>query len=45
MTMSVFVNQSRLGALAQDTWFRVDRDPGQYEIRCTSAENSQASIV
>jgi hypothetical protein len=43
--MSVFVNQSRLGALAQDTWFRVDRDPGQYEIRCTSAENSQASIV
>jgi hypothetical protein len=45
VTMSVFVNQNRLGALAQDTWFRVELDPGQYVIRCTSAENSQASIV
>jgi hypothetical protein len=43
--MSVFVNRSRVGALAQDTWFRVDLDPGQYEIGCTSAENSEARIV
>ena len=43
--MSVSVNGSRLGALAQDTWFRVDLEPGQYVIGCTSAENSEARNV
>jgi hypothetical protein len=39
-TMSVSVGQRTLGALPLDTWFRIDLDPGQYVIRCTSKENS-----
>jgi hypothetical protein len=43
VTMSVFVNQSRLGALAQDTWFRVDLDPGR-NCSCSRLTKCNRSI-
>jgi hypothetical protein len=43
--MSVSAGQRALGALAPDTWFRVDLDPGQYDIRCSGGENSDSKII
>src|SRR3981189_3017038 len=44
LTVSISVGERRLSALAIDTWFRVDLDPGQYEIRCTTT-NTDYRIV
>jgi hypothetical protein len=43
--MSVSVGRHALGALAPDTWFRIDLDPGQYLIRCISKENNNDTNV
>lgn len=36
--MSVSAGQRALGSLAADTWFRVDLDPGQYDMRCSGGD-------
>lgn len=43
--LAVSAGQRALGSLAADTWFRVDLDPGRYDMRCSGGENSESTIV
>jgi hypothetical protein len=39
------IGQRTLGQLAANTWFRIDLDPGSQQLRCTTAEASEALQV
>lgn len=41
-TLSLSMGQRLLGTLAPDTWFKLDVEPGQYDMRCT-AENTAST--
>jgi hypothetical protein len=43
--LAVTVGPRALGSLAPDTWFRIDLDPGRYDVRCSGGENSESVIV
>lgn len=45
VSVSVTMGQRALGALVSDTWFQLDVDPGQYDIRCTGGEGADSKIV
>jgi len=45
LTLSVSMGQRLLGALAPDTWFRVDVPPGTYDVRCTAPEASDSKLI
>jgi len=45
MTVNVTMGQRALGALAPDTWFAIDVEPGQYDIRCNAGEGADSKIV
>jgi hypothetical protein len=42
--LNVSLGAQMLGALAGNTWFRVEVEPGQYDIRC-NAENVANAVV
>ena len=44
-TVGLSVGQRSLGALAPDTWFRIDVEPGTYDVRCTTPEASASKSV
>ena len=39
--LTAHVGQRTLGQLGADTWFRVDVEPGQQSLRCTTSESSE----
>lgn len=41
-SLALSVGQRNLGSLAADTWFRIDVEPGTYDIRCTTPEASDS---
>lgn len=43
-SINVSLGQRVLGALGADTWFLIDVEPGQYDVRC-NAENSDSKMV
>lgn len=43
-SIAVTLGQRNLGALASDTWFLIELEPGEYDVRC-NAENSASAIV
>ena len=44
-SVNVTMGQRALGALAADTWFLIDVEPGQYDMRCSAGEGSDSKIV
>jgi len=44
-SLNVTMGPRTLGTLAADTWFLVDVDPGQYDMRCNAPESSDSKIV
>lgn len=44
-SLALSVGQRNLGALAADTWFRIDVEPGTYDVRCTTPEASGSQSV
>ena len=44
-SVSVDLGRQPLGRLTADTWIRLDLDPAQYAVRCTTMENSDTAVV
>ena len=44
-SVNVTMGQRALGALGADTWFLVDVEPGQYDMRCSAGEGSDSKVV
>ena len=44
-SVSVELGRQKLGRLTADTWMRLDLDPAQYAVRCTTMENSDTAVV
>lgn len=44
-SVSVELGQQKLGRLTADTWMRLDLDPAQYTVRCTTMENADTAVV
>ena len=44
-SLALSVGQRNLGALAADTWFRIDVEPGTYDVRCMTPEASGSTSV
>jgi hypothetical protein len=44
-SLALSVGQRNLGALAADTWFRIDVEPRTYDIRCTTPEASDSRSI
>jgi hypothetical protein len=39
--VTAWLGPRALGQLGADTWFRIEVEPGTYQLRCTTAEASQ----
>jgi hypothetical protein len=39
------IGQRTIGALGSDTWFRLELEPGTYDVRCSGNENSNSTLV
>lgn len=44
-SVSVELGRQPLGRLTADTWMRLDLQPAQYAVRCTTMENSDTAVV
>lgn len=44
-SVSVELGRHKLGRLTADTWMRLDLDPAQYAVRCTTMENADTAVV
>ena len=44
LALSASIGQRMLGQLGPDTYFRVGLQPGEYDVRCSGAENAGVFI-
>lgn len=44
-SLPVSLGPRQVGALATDTWFRIDLTPGSYEVACTTDEKTATATV
>ena len=45
VALNASVGQRMLGQLGPDTYFRIDLQPGEYDTRCSSTENSRSTTI